>query len=85
MLMVTWCHSARCVPSGPDLEAAGDSVVFVKLFALRASSSCKHDMGALSWLNTETLEIASTPLFAFTVICYYWKSLDCPHNQTANL
>ena len=28
----------------------------VKLFASRASSSCKHDMGALSWLNAETLE-----------------------------
>ena len=28
------------------------------LFASRASSRCKHDMGALSWLNVETVESA---------------------------
>ena len=36
---------------------------FVQLFALRASSRCKHDMDALSWLNAATLERAPTPLF----------------------
>ena len=32
--------------------------LYVILFALRASSRCKHDVGALSWLNAETVEIA---------------------------
>ena len=27
MLMVTWCHSGCCVPSGLDFEAAGGSIV----------------------------------------------------------
>ena len=38
------------MPSGLDFEAAGDSVVhllFVQSFALRVSSRCKHDFGAL--------------------------------------
>ena len=35
----------------------------VQLFASRASSRCKHDMGALSWLNVETVERTPTPLF----------------------
>ena len=34
-----------------------------QLFALRASSHCKHDVGALSWWNTETVERVPTPLF----------------------
>ena len=46
------------VPSGLDFEAAGGSVVRVQLFASRASSCCKQDMGALSWLNVETPERA---------------------------
>ena len=49
MLTVTLCHSECCVPSGLDFEAAGDSIVcyFVcnyRVFASRASSSCKNDM-----------------------------------------
>ena len=39
------------------------TLLFVRLFASKASSSGKHDMGALSWLNVETLERAPTPLF----------------------
>ena len=88
MLTVTSCHSECCVPSGLDFEAAGDSVVryfCVQLFALRASSRCKHDVGALSWLNVETVERAPTPpplwqtckvlrsraLFRETTVCTY--------------
>ena len=48
MLTITSCCSECCVPSGLDFEAAGDSIVHmlfcVQLFALRASSRCKHDM-----------------------------------------
>ena len=39
------------------------TLFFVELFASRALSCCKHNMGALSWLNAETLERAPTPLF----------------------
>ena len=47
------------MPSGLDFEAAGDSVV---RYLLRwASSHCKHDVGALSWLKAETIERAPTP------------------------
>ena len=49
--------------SGLDFEATGGSIVFLQLFAFRALSQCKHDMGALLWLNAETLEIAPAPLF----------------------
>ena len=73
MLTVT-SHSSECyVPSGLDFEAAGDSVVcyFVSnyVFASRASSRCKHDMGALSSLNAETVEKTPTPLFGILVRC----------------
>ena len=54
MLTVISCHLECCVPSGLDFKAAGDSV-YVILCASRASSSCKHDVGALSWLNVETV------------------------------
>ena len=54
------------MPSGLDFKAAGDYVVrytlfCVQLFASRALSHCKHDVGALSWLNAETIERAPTP------------------------
>ena len=55
------------MPSGLDFEAAGESVVrlfCVQLFFSRALSHCKHDMGALSWLNAETVERVPTPLLA---------------------
>ena len=39
----------------------------VQLFASR--SRCKHDVGALSWLNAETVERAPTPLFGRLVRC----------------
>ena len=32
-----------------------------QLLASTASNRCKHDMGALSWLNVEAVEIAPTP------------------------
>ena len=53
------------MPSGLDLKAAGDSVVrdFVSNYLLR-SLRCKHDVGALSWLNVETVERAPTPSLA---------------------
>ena len=39
--------------------------------ALRVSSSCKHDMGTLLWLNTELLERVPTPPLRqiCTVLC----------------
>ena len=53
--------------SGLEFEATGGSVVytllFVQLFSSRTLSRCKHDMGALSWLNAATLERAPTPFF----------------------
>ena len=64
MLMVTWCCSECCVPSGLDFEAAGGSIVRYCLsnsFASRASTRCKHGMGALSWLNAVTLKRAPNP------------------------
>ena len=60
------------MPSGLDFEAAGDSVVcyLCALFASRASSRCiKQDVGALSWLNAETVKRAPTPLFGRLVKC----------------
>ena len=41
------------MPSGLDFEATGDSVICYFVFASRASSHSEHDLGALSWLNTE--------------------------------
>ena len=72
MLTITSCRLECCVPSGLNFEAAGDSVVHlfgVQLFASRASSHCKHDVGDLSWLNAETVERAPTPLFCGLVRC----------------
>ena len=43
--------------------------LYVILFASRALSSCKHDVGTLSWLNAETVERAPTPLFGRLVRC----------------
>ena len=41
-------------------------LLFVQIFASRALSHCKHDMGALSWLNAETLERVPTMLSGMT-------------------
>ena len=38
-------------------------------FASEALSHCKHDTGALSWLNLEPLKRAPTPLFDTPVRC----------------
>ena len=57
---------------GFDFEAAAVfrcMLLFVQLFASRALSRCKHDMGTLSWLNAEPLERAPTPLFDRLVRC----------------
>ena len=43
--------------------------LFVHLFASRASSHYKNDMGSLSWLNAETFKKAPTPLFDGLVRC----------------
>ena len=37
--------------AGLNLKAADYVLLFVQFFASRASSCCKHDMGALLWLN----------------------------------
>ena len=62
------------MPPRFDFEVAGRLVccvrlLIVQLFALRASSYRKHDMGGLSWLNAETFERAPTPLFGRLVKC----------------
>ena len=41
----------------------------VQLFVSRVSSHCKHDVGALSRLNVETVERAPTPLIGRLVRC----------------
>ena len=43
-------------------------VVVLQVFASRASSHCKHDMGPLSWLNAENLERMPTSSLA----CGHW-------------
>ena len=50
-------------------QLAAQLYVIVQLFALGVPSRCKHDMGALSWLNTETLERVPTPFFDKLVKC----------------
>ena len=60
------------MPSELDFEAAGSSDVCYCLsifFASEASSHCKHDMGALSWLNLETLERVPSPVYGTLVRC----------------
>ena len=67
MLTVTLCRSECYVPSGLNFEATSDSVVryFVSnYFTSRASSRCKHDVGALLWLNAETVEERPPPSLA---------------------
>ena len=73
MLMVIWCRSVFA-PSGLDMKPLVvplhvNTMYVVKLFASRASSCYKHDIGTLSWLNLETLKRALTPLFTRTVRC----------------
>ena len=46
--------------AGLDFKAADCVLLFVQFFASRAWSRCKHDMGALLWLNAETFERAAT-------------------------
>ena len=72
MLTITSCRSECCVPSGHDFEAAGDSVVryFVCNYLLRGLRvAVNMTLGALSWLNAETVERAPTPLFGKLVRC----------------
>ena len=47
------------------------ALLVVLLFASRASSHCKYNMGALSWLFMKTLKTASTPPYWQTckVLC----------------
>ena len=49
-------------------------VICVQLFVLRASSRCKQDVGALSWLNAETVERVLTPVFGSLVRCSAHRS-----------
>ena len=51
-------------------------IVVCPVICLRASSRCKHDMGAHSYLNAETFERASTPLFGRLVRCSAHVSLS---------
>ena len=62
--------------SGLDFQAAGDYVVGLRYFVSTMiicsegfTSRCKHDVGALSWLNAETVEREPTPLFGRLVRC----------------
>ena len=57
--MLIKCHSECCVPSG--FEAASGSAECYCWPNSRASSHCKHDMGAILWLNVEALERVLTP------------------------
>ena len=41
-----------------------------QLFALRASSHCKQDVGTLLWLHVETLKRVSIPLFVRLERCF---------------
>ena len=68
MLTVTWCLLECCVFSGLDCGAAGSSVVCYYL-SLRESGRCTYDMGALLWLNVETLERTLTTLLGRLVRC----------------
>ena len=56
------------MPSGLDFEAAGHSVVryFESNYLLRG---LRVAVGALSWLNVETVERAPTALFGRLVRC----------------
>ena len=45
------------------------TLLFVKLFTSKALSCWKYDMDTLSWLNSDTLERAPTPLFSGLVRC----------------
>ena len=64
MLTVTWCFQS--VVSRHDSTSKLVVVplyYFVQLFASKASNRWKYDMGALSWLNAETLKRVPTCLF----------------------
>ena len=65
-LMVTWSCSKCCCTLRPWLWNYwyyGRWLHCTLLFASSASSCCKHDTGAHSRLNAETLKRAPTPLF----------------------
>ena len=64
MLTVTSYGSEYCVPSGLDFKAVGDYVVryFVSNHLLLGLQvTCKHDKGALSWLNAELEQSKERP------------------------
>ena len=44
-------------------------VILCPVICFEGSSLCKHDVGALSWLNAETVERVPTPLFGRLVRC----------------
>ena len=44
-------------------------VILCAIICFEGSSCCKHDVGALSWLNAETVERAPTPHFGRLVKC----------------
>ena len=70
ILRVNWCHSECCVLSGLDFEAAGGSFACYCLSNyLLWGHWVKHNMGALSWFNVETLDRGPTPLFNRLVRC----------------
>ena len=73
MLTVTWCRSECCMCAiRTPLQSHWRfrcTLLSVQLFASRASSCCKHDMGALSWLNVKTLKRAPTSLPSLADLC----------------
>ena len=59
MLTVIWCYSECCVLSGLDFEATGGYIVScLSNYCFEGIDSLYHYMGALFWLNVETLERA---------------------------
>ena len=74
MLIVTWWLSKCCVLSGLDFEGwqLRCTLLFTQLFASRALSCYKHDMGAPSWLNVEVLARASRLVRCSTMGALSW-------------
>ena len=55
-LHLAQCHMSDMVPFRVLFAVRTLKPLVVPLFALRASSCCKHEKGTLSWLNVGTLE-----------------------------
>ena len=63
MHTVTYGAVQCCVPFTLKPLVA---LLFVQVFALRALSRCKHDMGTLSWINAERVSTPSLTIVRCT-------------------